>query len=268
MVCSILLSFLIFPASIAIATQNIYYATGVTLIWICVVIWTEEICKRFKLHSKYFSVCALSAVISFWILLQYSTLQQIRAANTKKIELYLFNVSMLAGLLFFYMTRRKAAKYADIRRELENSPEYSLLMTDSNKDETEKSNTSENDQSDDQTENPFPKWHQRHTSIWLNCIINGQNLKYYLLGIILTSFGLLSGINLSVTTICRNIEIFRIFKVSILAPYSCCGAFNHFQSATIFLGCYLASAMAVCCLLTFIMELYLLLKHRFTSKSY
>lgn len=103
MVFSILLSFLIFPASIAIATQNVFYATGVTIIWIWIVIWTEEICKRFELHSRYFSVCALSAIVSFWVLLQYSTLQQVRAANHKKIELYVFNVSMLTGLLFFHI---------------------------------------------------------------------------------------------------------------------------------------------------------------------
>ena len=128
-----------------------------------------------------------------------------------------------------FQTRCKAIRHVDILHELKNKPEYNLLIIDANEDEIEKNNAVADDQFDGTlgSQSQFPKWY--HTSIWLNCVINGGNIFYYLLGIIFTGFGLLSGINLSVTTICRNIVLFQIFKINVLAPYSCHDAFNHFQ---------------------------------------
>lgn len=125
-----------------------------------------------------------------------------------------------------FQTRRKAVKPTDILRDLENSPEYTLLVTD---EETEENHISKIDKCGDilKTQTPLSKWH--HFSIWLNCIINEANIKYYLLGNIFIAFGLFSGINLSVASICSNFEIWHIFRGKILVPYSCCGIFDHFQ---------------------------------------
>lgn len=92
------LSIAVFPASIAIASQGINVASLVSLIWIWIVIWADLICKRYQLHPKYFFACALSSIISIWIILQYSILKK----DSLKLEHYVFNASMLLGLLFFH----------------------------------------------------------------------------------------------------------------------------------------------------------------------
>lgn len=100
MICAIPLSFLIFPTSIVIAASNIHSAAIITIAWIQIVTWVDVICKRCHLHPKYFCACALSIFISIWILLQYSIIHH---SNTKKIDYYVFNLSMLAALIFFYI---------------------------------------------------------------------------------------------------------------------------------------------------------------------
>lgn len=100
MFCAIPLSFLIFPISFAIAALNIHFATIITIAWIWVVTWVDVICKRYNLKPKYFSVCALSSIISVWILLQYSTMHK---SNKQKTAHFVFNLSMLVALIFFYI---------------------------------------------------------------------------------------------------------------------------------------------------------------------
>lgn len=98
MICTIPLSFLIFPISLTIASLNVHFATIITIAWIWVVTWVDVICKRYNLHPKYFSVCALSSIISVWILLQYSPIHKFKKI---KIEYFVFNLSMLTALIFF-----------------------------------------------------------------------------------------------------------------------------------------------------------------------
>lgn len=131
--------------------------------------------------------------------------------------------------IFFiiFKTRRTEIKRSDILRELESSDEYNLLMNE----ESEENPTPKDDDKPSETSeeaDSLSQWHR--PSLWLNCFISRGNIKYYLLGNLFLSFGLLSGISLSSATVCDNFVIFHIFKnVDILAPQNCCGVFDHFQ---------------------------------------
>lgn len=70
---------------------------------------------------------------------------------------------------------------------------------------------------------------RNHHSVWLDCCVGESNHKYFLAGCMFAAFALFFGANLSFTSICHPVFVFRIFGIDVLMPDDCSDVFDQFE---------------------------------------